>query len=101
MTPPTKQKVLTLTTEGSGLRSEVIGWGGEDPNLYVPYKPIGMTPGCELPQYDTVLQAMADGWHLLAPPEELSEKLSRWWMWWLVMPAGEPGGPTPYSERTR
>lgn len=77
------QQVLRLLTVGGDLRDEVVGWGAEDPALYVPNKPIGMTPGPRFPSYGTVLEAMADNWHLLAPPA--SGPLG--WSWMLVRTA--------------
>jgi len=74
------QQVLLISTEDSSLRSEVVGWGGEDPRLFVPGKPIGMTPGSNFPMYKTVLEAMADGWHLLSQPQHKANQDYDWWL---------------------
>jgi len=67
-------KVLIVSTDRADLRSEIWGWTSEDSSKYVPNKPIGLTPG---PSYDkdiwrpnTILEALAYGWKLLAPPKE-------------------------------
>lgn len=82
------QKVYVLMTTRPTLRAEVEGWGGEDSALYVPDKPIGMTPGPKFPLYKTVLEALADGWKLLAPPVLVPPEprgiTVYTWDWWLV-----------------
>ena len=81
------QQVISLLTEGATFRSEIIGWGGEDPSLFIPSKPIGLTPGFKFPHYNTVLEAMADNWHLLAPPtlnNELGDVNEEYYDWYLV-----------------
>jgi hypothetical protein len=95
-------KVLVVNTSSPSMRAEIWGWGGEDSDLYVPNKPIGMTPGPEshlgLRQLDnpsprwnpkTVLEALADGWKLLGPPQlenlrKAYEDTEESWAWWLV-----------------
>lgn len=67
----TIQQVLTMTTKRPDLRSEAIGWSAEDPSKLKWGQPIGMTPGFgERYSYETPMHALADGWRLLAPPEE-------------------------------
>lgn len=65
------QLVLFMTTKGDGLRSEAIAWECEDPREFQFGKPIGYTRGPKFNYtYDTVLEALANGWKLLAPPEK-------------------------------
>ncbi len=84
------EQTLTILTKASGLRSEAIGWNCEDSSLYVPNKAIGLTPGPR-PHghwtYDTVLQAQADGWKLLAPPRYSEDEEG--WDWWLTRESEE------------
>lgn len=75
------QEVLIVTSRGSTLRSEIIGWTREDPSKFVPGKPIGYTPSANFRKhYDTVMEALAEGWRLLAPPTGVDE----YFVWWLV-----------------
>lgn len=88
------QQVLTCSTRQASLRDEIIGWGGEDPTLFVVGKPIGNTPGpCnnlyeKLWHPETIMEALAMGWKLLAPPTAVSYKnetrISIFHEWWLV-----------------
>lgn len=66
------QKIITLETCSPSLRHEVVGWGGEAADLYVPHRPIGLTPCLHFTAYKTVLEAMADGWKVMAPPRDVS-----------------------------
>jgi hypothetical protein len=74
------QKILHLTTDGSGLRSKVEGWSAEDGDLIEMNKEIGLSDGMKTPFYSTVMHAIADGWKLLAPPV----KSGNWYEWYLV-----------------
>lgn len=84
------QQVLILTTRRADLRSEIESWSGEDASLYEPNKTIGMTPAPKFGyQYQTVLEALAGNWKLLAPPKEivetdLSDNTTIYHEWWLV-----------------
>lgn len=76
------QRIFTATTESPSIRSEVVGWTFEDPELFVPHQPIGMTPSPkDQRHYDTIMEALWAGWKLLAPPKEVSDGV---WDWWLV-----------------
>jgi len=68
-----------MDTEEVSLRCPVIGWSSEDPDIYVPNKPIGMTPSPHIRTYETVLEAMADGWELLGPPVDDGTAVT-WWL---------------------
>ena len=74
-------EVLICSTYGPSLRSEIWGWDHEDAKLYVGNKPIGYTPG---PRHavapDTILQALSEGWRLLAPPRQEAENDYIWWL---------------------
>jgi hypothetical protein len=75
-------KVLILETEQPNLRSEVLGWGEENSGLFVRNRPIGLTPGPKITYSPkTVLEALADGWKLLGPPQvENKRTLYTWWL---------------------
>jgi hypothetical protein len=113
-------KVLTVTTDRGDLRAEIIGWSCEDSSMYVPNERIGMTPSplneCHV---TTVLQALAEGWEMLAPPTRYEDETSgEYWGWWLIKPdinqikmliqaaqhllmaakPAQPGGPTSWEE---
>lgn len=83
------QKILTVTTDGNTLRSEIVGWTCESAALWRP-GPIGATPSPRGQRsYGTPLEAMADGWTLMAPPtswEDDRGKGGRWTMfeWWFT-----------------
>lgn len=88
-------KIFTCTTSGGTVRDEIIGWTFEDSDLYVPRKPVGFTPiPKNQPRYDTVIEALADGWKLLSAPviweerqryTEYTEHVNQtYWYWWLV-----------------
>jgi hypothetical protein len=82
-------KILSVHTSEGNIRSEIWGWGEEDADLFVPEKPIGLTPG---PLYysnpKTVMEALYLGWKLLGPPTKYEGKGINehydWWDWWLV-----------------
>lgn len=81
-------KVMVVSTYEADLRAEIWGWKEEDSSLYVPNKPIGMTPAPKYSAPGTVLQALAEGWRLLGPPQiEGHYNEGTAWDWWLV--AGE------------
>jgi hypothetical protein len=84
------------------MRSDIWGWGGEDSDLFVQDKPIGLTPSPEShrglrrlddpdPHWNpkTVLEALADGWKLLGPPQLENIRVAykdddeESWAWWL------------------
>lgn len=94
------QKVLSMTTSGRDLRSEVDGWSMEDGDLVVwsspryPDAPVGLTPG-PIKKYwpKTPLHALGDGWKLLAPPEPVmsddgsiykDDNGKTYFNWWFV-----------------
>jgi hypothetical protein len=80
------QQVMIVSTTRPDLRDEIFGWTVEDPNLFVPGKPIGYTPHArDLSRPGTVMEALAFGWRLLAPPTE--DKDLEGWTWWLVRDA--------------
>lgn len=96
-------KVLIVTTSSPSMRAEIWGWGGEDSDLYVAGKPIGMTPG---PTKDmgwealtnpgplwspkTIIEALWMGWKLLGPPQlenarpAYAQEEDEFWSWWLT-----------------
>jgi hypothetical protein len=83
------QKVLIMNTDVPSLRDEVWGWGSEDSSLFNPRKPIGFTLGYSIPSYKTVLEALADGWKLLGPPQlenirPAYKEAEESWAWWLI-----------------
>lgn len=73
-------RMLTMVSKEPTLRSEVYGWTEEDSDLYIPGKPIGMTPG---PRSSfspaTVLQALHAGYRLLGPPLHYVDAFE-WWL---------------------
>jgi len=74
-----------MSTSRPGLRDEVWGWTCEDPSLFVRGKMIGYTPSAKFyHSYKTVLEALADGWKLLGPPQEIPNDAEPAWDWWLV-----------------
>lgn len=76
------QQVLFMETEHPGLRAAAIGWGGEDPSqdeARILAAPVGMIRSFIPVAYPDPLRAMADGWHLLAPPRELEGGTAEWW----------------------
>ena len=78
-------EVLIVETDRACLRAEIWGWSHEDTSLFVPGKPIGMTPGPKnFAKYDTVLGALADGWKMLGPPTQHNDaehgKYATWWL---------------------
>ncbi len=79
-------KILIVSTSEPTLRSEVWGWACEDASLYVPDKPIGLTPGgFEYGEsYATVLEALYYGWKLLSPPVFHREMKIKYYEWWLT-----------------
>lgn len=75
------QQLLIMETVGGAVRDAAFGWSCEDPQGFVPGKPVGLTPSARFHYtYDTPLAALADGWHLLAPPSRAADT----WTWWLV-----------------
>ena len=89
-------QVACVSTDGPTVRSEIDGWTFEDARLFVkkahasdPNKIlIGYTPSPkDIPHYTTVLEMLADGWKLLAPPAhekcESDGKQHEQWNWWL------------------
>lgn len=96
--PGVVQQQLFLTTERASIRSDVGGWGAEDPALVDPdpRKPIGLSRSWDgsYPSYGTPVHALADGWRLLAPPVQTGEGerdpdgsgawIGEEWSWWLV-----------------
>ena len=89
-------QVASVSTNGPTVRSEIDGWTFEDANLLVkkahtsdPGKIfIGYTPSPkDIPLYTSVLEMLADGWELLAPPAretwEADGKQHKQWSWWL------------------
>ncbi len=60
---PVRPKIMYLTARSTNMRSGIVGWAvfvpGEDPELRL--------PGDE-PPYDSVLDAVADGWRVVQYP---------------------------------
>lgn len=82
-----KMKVLVLSTDRADLRSEVWGWNAEDADLFVFDKAIGHTPDALhlTSNINTPLEALAEGWRLLAPPAEYSyDENCTAYVWWLT-----------------
>lgn len=76
-------KVLMVETSQYNLRGKIEGWTVEDSNLYIPGKPIGLTPSPEYKEEnrpDTILEALSYKWKLLGPPQRLGE----YFIWWLI-----------------
>ena len=74
------QQVAMLVTDHADLRSTVTGWTFEDPRIVRHGRSIGHTPSPhDIPRYDCVLRALADGWRLLGAPEAAGDE----WVWWL------------------
>lgn len=65
-------KIASVCTDGPTVRSEINGWGYEDSDLYVRGKHIGATPSPREHHHGTILEMLADGWKLLAPPADES-----------------------------
>lgn len=74
-------RVLIVNTSSPSLRAEIYGWGEEDSCLFVRNRPIGLTPGPKITYSPkTVLEALADGWKLLGPPQTENRTLYTWWL---------------------
>jgi hypothetical protein len=74
-------QVMVCETREPRMRSEIVGWSMEDSSLYVPDKPIGFTPSlfpC-VRDPETILQALAEGWRLLGPPQK-ADDIFEWWL---------------------
>lgn len=99
------QKVMICHTLRNGMRDKIEGWSLEDGDqVYKSYKervhtlnefdsmfsvPVGLIRSGNGHCYSTVLHAIGDGWKLLAPPQEYTEKMAggptvQMWEWWLV-----------------
>lgn len=65
----TIQVVMTCETESESLRDEIYGWSFEDPRLFQAGRHIGHMPEPHFPRPKTVIEALAMGWKLLAPPK--------------------------------
>jgi hypothetical protein len=70
-------QVATVSTEKPSMRDQIHGWTFEDASLFVrkaargwPARVfIGHTPAPKsIPTYETILEMLAEGWRLLAPP---------------------------------
>lgn len=62
--PPTRQRLLYLHVRDPSVTGSVVGWAehpGEDPG--------GVTP---VPPYNSVLEALADGWQAIHFPQQLA-----------------------------
>lgn len=86
-------KILSMSTNGRGLRSSTEGISAEDGDLIKSDKEIGYSDSMRVTFYKTPMHAIADGWKLLAPPqfeEEIpAEKLAsgksvQIYGWWFV-----------------
>lgn len=81
-------KILQIFTKSSELRSEAIGWTGDDTRfvlkdqLLYNHDKIGLVRSHDedFHTYSCVLLALADDWQLLGPPE----KMETGYLWWLV-----------------
>lgn len=79
------QQILMMWTAHKDPRSDAAGWTAEDPSLYVPHANIGHTRGPLFSYtYPSPLAAMADGWHLLAPPKLDQAGQFGQFEWWFV-----------------
>lgn len=67
-------KFLIVETNGDSLRSKIMAQTIEDSELFVPEKPIGYTESPHIRMYDTILEAVANGWALLAPPSKINQE---------------------------
>jgi hypothetical protein len=79
-------EVLFCTTEDFDCRSEIMGWTAESGKLYVPGKPIGLSPSPHssgIRDYcpATILEALSYGWELVGPPQKDPE--TGWYDWCL------------------
>ncbi len=92
-------QVASITTTGPSLRAEIEAWTFEDSALFVdrvhestaPRVHIGYTPSPKVPCYGTVLEMLANGWQMLAPPTQQESytssetgRLVPQWSWWLT-----------------
>ena len=81
------QKILTMMTNSSNLRSSADGWSAEDGDLVKMDKDIGLSPGyvgfyC----FQTPMHSIASGWKLLAPPTLMKQYINNidFYEWWFV-----------------
>jgi len=78
-------KVLVVSTSSPSMRAGIWGWDEENSDLYVRNKPIGFSPSGSSYSPNTILEALADGWKLLGPPQvEKAAKHVEFWTWWLT-----------------
>jgi hypothetical protein len=88
-------QVASVSTNDATLRSEIEGWTFEDADLLVHRAGpsgklfIGYTPSPkDIPLYTCILEMLADGWELLAPPQretwEADGTQHVQWGWWLT-----------------
>lgn len=76
------QQLLTALTAGKNIRAKIQGRTVEDPSLFPGWHSKQSTPNFSLRWYESILEAMADGWKLLAPPQWSADEEG--WDWWLV-----------------
>lgn len=63
------QKILTMQTNSSSLRSSCDGWSAEDGDVIRTDREIGLSPDYHgFHCFKTPMHAIADGWKLLSPP---------------------------------
>ncbi len=74
--------ILTGYSAEYGLTSPVAWTHIIDPNKYTPAQPVSMYVGSAA--YNTVIEALADGWELLGPPTDVSTARSNRYEWWLT-----------------
>ena len=75
-------KILIMDTISPTLRSNIVAWDIEDSGLYVSNEPIGLTPSPNANKYayDTILEAIAEGWELMGPPVKIGKNYYTWWL---------------------
>lgn len=74
------QKVLILVTGRRNLRDTVIAAVAEDGSLVFLTTPVTDIKALDVPDYQTPLHALGDGWKLLGPPLSNEKGITEWWM---------------------
>lgn len=83
-------KIMIASSRNDSLRADFEGWTEEDSNLFVPNKPIGMTPSPKYESPKNALEALSTGWQLLGPPsKDYCEHTGVFWNWWFIKPSSD------------